>query len=287
MKHKKQRIILLYTKGNLGSTIVLNMLSIVPELEIVGIVQSPAVPANKGYKTVLKKHLKNMGWRFSWLVVWQRFIQLIGHALAYIIPSLRRGTFYRRSATIIKDHHIPVFTGDINSKKAQEFIKQHKPDILVSAYFNQILKEDVIALPPQGVLNIHPGYLPAYRGVMGYFWALKNKEDCAGVSLHWIDAGIDTGALIAQRKISIKPNTTQHQLHIKSAIIGTIMLRSALKKIRHKHPLPTVSIHDRDISYYTLPKEQDFEHYMQHRRFFRIRDMIAFLLRPISKKLSP
>ena len=87
---------------------------------------------------------------------------------------------------------------DINHPTVINLIQDLKPDIIVSAYFNQIIKEPVIDLPKFGILNIHPGWLPAYRGAMAYFWVLKNGSEKAGVSIHWIDKGIDTGELVSR-----------------------------------------------------------------------------------------
>jgi methionyl-tRNA formyltransferase len=92
---------------------------------------------------------------------------------------------------IARERNISVFqTGDINAAATIEFVRQCQPDLLVSAYFSQILKSEIIQLPGLGVLNIHPGWLPAYRGAMAYFWVLHNGSDRGGVSVHWIDEKI-------------------------------------------------------------------------------------------------
>ena len=83
-------------------------------------------------------------------------------------------------------------------------MRQCQPDVLVSAYFSQILKSEIIQLPRFGVLNIHPGWLPAYRGAMAYFWVLHNGSDPGGVSVHWIDEGIDTGEILERRFFRIR-----------------------------------------------------------------------------------
>ncbi|MGK0298115.1 MAG: methionyl-tRNA formyltransferase [Gammaproteobacteria bacterium] len=85
---------------------------------------------------------------------------------------------------------------NINHSSVIRLIQDIKPDLIVSAYFNQIIKEPIINLPRLGILNMHPGWLPAYRGVMAYFWVLKNGSDEAGVSIHWIGKGIDAGELV-------------------------------------------------------------------------------------------
>ena len=71
------------------------------------------------------------------------------------------------------------------------------PDLLVSIRYRRILRDDSIGTSRLGVLNLHSGILPDYRGVMATFWAMLNREDEIGSTLHWIvDAGIDTGPII-------------------------------------------------------------------------------------------
>ncbi len=74
-----------------------------------------------------------------------------------------------------------------------------KPDLIVSIRHMTILRDNVIALPQHGVINLHSGQLPAYQGVMASFRAMQNRELELGTCLHFIeDSKIDTGSIIAQ-----------------------------------------------------------------------------------------
>ena len=84
--------------------------------------------------------------------------------------------------------------------------------------------------PKIGVINIHPGWLPSYRGSLSYFWALKNGEDKAGVSIHWMDEGLDTGAIIDRKKFRIDKNATQQQVLVETALIAGRMLQRSARK---------------------------------------------------------
>lgn len=84
-----------------------------------------------------------------------------------------------------------------------EAISAATPDLIISIRFGFILSPSIIALAKRGVINLHSGVLPTYRGVMATFWAMLNDESEIGTSLHFIeDIGIDTGALI---KIDKRP----------------------------------------------------------------------------------
>ena len=65
---------------------------------------------------------------------------------------------------------------------------------------NQIFKKQIIELAPKGCINLHTALLPKYRGLMPTFWVLKNNEKYTGVSVFFVDKGIDSGPIIVQRK---------------------------------------------------------------------------------------
>ena len=80
-------------------------------------------------------------------------------------------------------------------------IEDFKPDLLISIRFGQILHEQTIQLARLGVINLHSGLLPEYKGVMASFWSMLNKEEELGTTLHWVtDRKIDTGHVISKRR---------------------------------------------------------------------------------------
>tara|TARA_Y100000022_G_scaffold184442_1_gene179477 strand:+ start:987 stop:1898 length:912 start_codon:yes stop_codon:yes gene_type:complete len=92
---------------------------------------------------------------------------------------------------------------NINSSQALAKLKKYDADLFVSMSFDQILKKDIIYLPKMGFLNCHAGALPFYRGRNILNWALINDEKEFGVTVHFIDEGIDTGDIILQKKRAI------------------------------------------------------------------------------------
>ncbi len=91
-------------------------------------------------------------------------------------------------------------------------IQRLKPDIAVSVFFGYILRPPLLSLPPAGCLNLHPSFLPYNRGAHPNVWSIIEGTP-AGVSLHYIDAGVDTGDLIAQRQVEIEPIDTADTLY--------------------------------------------------------------------------
>lgn len=97
---------------------------------------------------------------------------------------------------------------DVNSPGFREQIADFGADLLVSMSFNQILRRDILHLAPGGFINCHAGALPMYRGRNILNWALINGEEAFGVTVHYVDEGIDTGDIIRQDLVPITPQTT-------------------------------------------------------------------------------
>ena len=91
----------------------------------------------------------------------------------------------------------------VNSKASLNKIKSFNCDLLVSMSFNQIFREDLINLTPIGIINCHAGKLPFYRGRNILNWALINDEKEFGITVHFVDTGIDTGDIILQKTFPI------------------------------------------------------------------------------------
>lgn len=79
-------------------------------------------------------------------------------------------------------------------------VDEVRPDYLISCGYRHIVPEDVLAIPTEGCLNLHPAYLPYNRGANPNVWSIVEGTP-AGVTLHYMDPGIDTGDIIARRKV--------------------------------------------------------------------------------------
>lgn len=93
---------------------------------------------------------------------------------------------------------------NINNLQTLEILKKYKSDLYISISYDQIFKENVIKLPQKGIINFHAGKLPFYRGRNILNWVLINGEKEFGLTVHYIDDGIDTGDIICQKIIDIK-----------------------------------------------------------------------------------
>lgn len=89
-------------------------------------------------------------------------------------------------------------TEDINSQKFINEISKYSCDLFVSMSFNQIFKDEIINLTKYKIINCHAGKLPFYRGRNVLNWVLINDEKEFGITVHYVDKGIDTGDIILQ-----------------------------------------------------------------------------------------
>lgn len=98
-----------------------------------------------------------------------------------------------------QQYNLPLIKhNNINSDEFIAIIKQYDCDLFISMSFNQIFKKKMIALTPFRIINCHAGKLPSYRGRNILNWALINDEKEFGITVHYVDSGIDTGEIIIQ-----------------------------------------------------------------------------------------
>jgi phosphoribosylglycinamide formyltransferase-1 len=86
-------------------------------------------------------------------------------------------------------------------------------ELVVLAGFMRVLKEPILEAFPRRVINIHPSLLPKYPGIESWKQALAAGEKITGCTVHYVDAGVDSGEIIAQREVAILPGDTPESLH--------------------------------------------------------------------------
>src|SRR5438552_2518285 len=91
-------------------------------------------------------------------------------------------------------------------------------DLVVLAGFMRVLKEPMLNAFPRRIINVHPSLLPKFPGMEAWKQALAAGEKLTGCTVHYVDAGIDSGEIIAQRKVPVLPNDTPESLHTRIQI---------------------------------------------------------------------
>jgi methionyl-tRNA formyltransferase len=121
--------------------------------------------------------------------------------------------------------NLPVLQPErVRDEKFIAELRGLKPDLIVVVAYGQILPAAILELPRFGCLNVHTSLLPKYRGAAPIQWALADGETETGVTVMKMDAGLDTGGIVAQRRTPIQPEDDSAALHDRLAQLGAELL---------------------------------------------------------------
>ena len=118
-------------------------------------------------------------------------------------------------------HDLPVLQPPhLRRPDAVAELRALAPEVIVVAAFGQILRAEVLAIPPRGSLNVHGSLLPRYRGAAPVAAAILAGEEETGVTIMLMDEGMDTGPILSQATCSISPQDTRGSLSARLAQLG-------------------------------------------------------------------
>lgn len=131
--------------------------------------------------------------------------------------------------TLAESANIPIMQPRrLSLPEASAQLENWAPDLIVVAAFGQILKPQVLDLPPFGCINVHASLLPRWRGAAPIQTAILHGDSHTGVTIMRMDAGIDTGGMLGQRMIPIQPDDTSLSLSTRLAELGARLLIDTL-----------------------------------------------------------
>ena len=159
--------------------------------------------------------------------------QAIHLAWASTRLALRRAGVPRRGVASVPElcHAYGLKVISCTHPNSAEFVQQVRSlevDLIVAAAFGRILKRELIEAPRRGCVNVHPSLLPRYRGPEPFHWVLANHEEMTGVTIHYMDEGIDTGDVILQKEFEIAPGETEITLKERSVQVAAKLLGEAV-----------------------------------------------------------
>ena len=147
----------------------------------------------------------------------------------------------------------------VNSDESISLITALKPDLILSVLAGEIFKKDVIKIAPLGILNVHTGQLPKYKGLMPTFWALKNNEPKIGISTFLVNEVIDGGKVLGYHEIE---NLNSSHFELMERVYGElyISINVAIKNI-----INTEEVIFREFlpeQYFSAPKKDDVDDFL-------------------------
>jgi methionyl-tRNA formyltransferase len=160
-------------------------------------------------------------------------------------------------------YNIPVESlNEVRSDLALKKISDLNPDLVLSIRYGKIFGADFIKIPKLGVINLHSGKLPEYRGVLASFRAIMNGDPVLKTTLHYIDKpSIDTGAIIGHSEIPVNKDNSllQHILELYPSASKLVI--ETIKDFARGIKPPAKSQPAAAASYYSFPDAEEFEEF--------------------------
>ena len=217
--------VVLCTRGGLFGERVLARLLTCDQIELCGIARSSRVfDARYGFLRGAVAYLRRTGLAYSVYL-------LFATDVADAVGALRRPSDRRLP-------RIPVHTTrNLNDERGLQFLRDCSPDLLVSAFFDQRLHEEALAIPKRGCVNIHPSLLPAFRGVDPVLRARLQGASQVGVTLHYMTPEFDAGNVLAQQPVATRNNASIFETTAEIYDRGAALLtEEVLGSIKFGHP---------------------------------------------------
>lgn len=140
----------------------------------------------------------------------------VGRTLQLVPPPVKK---------LAMDHNIRVVQPEtLKTSRALEEFASFSPALVVVAAYGRVLPSSILSLPKFGCLNVHPSLLPRHRGSSPIANALLCGDEVTGVTIMLMDAGMDSGPVLAEREVAISPHDTAGSLTPKLAQVGAELL---------------------------------------------------------------
>jgi methionyl-tRNA formyltransferase len=127
------------------------------------------------------------------------------------VALLGMNRFGEKVYEYLVDHDETEVLGAFTEESQYSSIRALEPDFLISAGFDHIVPDDVLDVPKEGAINLHPSYLPYNRGVNPDVWSIIRDEP-AGVTVHYMTPEMDAGPIVARRKVEVRSTDTGRDL---------------------------------------------------------------------------
>jgi methionyl-tRNA formyltransferase len=144
-------------------------------------------------------------------------------------PDKPKGRDLKLQPSAVKELAVGLALPVLQPKKARDefFVEEMRrlgPDLFVVVAYGQILSQALLDIPKHGALNVHTSLLPRHRGAAPIQWAILSGDTETGVTIMKMDAGLDTGPILSQKRTAILPSDNAQKLHHRLADIGAKLL---------------------------------------------------------------
>ena len=184
--------------------------------------------------------------------------QVVGVVTQPDRPAGRGGTLKAPAVkTAALAFGLPVIQPEkLRQPEAMDQLQTWKPDVIVVAAFGQILRQAVLDLPAFGCINVHASLLPRWRGAAPIQAAILAGDEESGVTIMKMDAGVDTGPILSQRRLSLAKDETGGSLFAKLSALGADLLSETLPAYLQGTLLPQPQP-EAGVTYTSMLKKED------------------------------
>ncbi len=154
-------------------------------------------------------------------------------------------------------HDVPVLPWSQSPETNREAVEEFQPDVLLVSCFAKRLPEALLSLPRIGCFNLHPSWLPAYRGPAPVFWQFRDGLTAFGITLHRMTSRLDAGPVLAQSHVVMPDGISERQANLLLAQAAGDLLVPALQQLAQGAVPETVQDESR-ASYQGFPSATDF-----------------------------
>lgn len=187
-----------------------------------------------------------------------------GHEIAAVVtqPDKPKGRGKMQQMTPVKETALrlglPVFQPvRVREEDFVEQMRELAPDVIVVSAFGQIIPGALLELPKYGCINIHASLLPRYRGAAPIQWAVIDGEAVSGVTIMRMDAGLDTGDMLARTEVPLTPDETGGSLFEKLCRAGAELLTETLPKLEAGTLVPEKQPEESPTPYARMIRKED------------------------------
>ena len=177
--------------------------------------------------------------------------------------------------TLIKKYKLhQIKCNSANSKEFRQELIRLNADVMLVGTWGEKIKKQTFDIPVIASVNVHPSFLPKYRGPNPYLQTILHRETKSGVTFHLINEDFDKGAILAQKEIQIMPNDTSKELKERTVFQARLLCAEVLKKLEYGVVIP-IQQNENEATYFPNIKDDDkmldFEHVSAEEILARVR----------------
>ena len=167
-------------------------------------------------------------------------------------------------ASVAAKYGVPVqVAGDVNAESFRSMLRDEGVEFIVSISGTQLYRKALRQQTEFGIVNCHGALLPKYRGLMPSFWTLANGEKEGGVSVHYVDAKLDNGPIIVQKRYSIHPHDTLEDIMARGKDLAAEAILEAVAAVEYGSgdlmPNP-----ESEMTHFSMPTREDVRRLRSH-----------------------